>query len=371
MSRKTSSAGLPPAKATPSTGSSKISSKNETSPPIEIRSYIILDLETTGLPSTHYGETKITELSLLAVMKSHFSDTDPFKIPRVQNKLTVCFHPRRHIDTGAERVTGLNNEMLEEQGSFDERFCDILTNFINRAPPPVCLLAHNGNRFDFPLLQAHTKILHKPLPEGLLCADTLLAFRELKVVEKDLPWKIPEKVTHPYTPPTPDPNDVIFAPRGSTTSANEDLWPKMTREEEASLSSSDIIKIIEEIEKSNAATRRELGEKTLNQFYGGTPKRSLPVPLPPVAKRHSVPGPETMTPNVAARRQLVFAPKGDRPKYNLDAVYRHLFNQPVPRAHSAEGDTEALMKIIAVLGSPFHEWVEKNCRRLSSILKMW
>ncbi|CAB0000781.1 unnamed protein product [Nesidiocoris tenuis] len=50
-----------------------------------------------------------------------------------------------------------------------------------------------------------------------------------------------------------------------------------------------------------------------------------------------VPGPETMTPNVAARRQLVFAPKGDRPKYNLDAVYRHLFNQPVPRAHSAEG----------------------------------
>ena len=28
-------------------------------------------------------------------------------------------------------------------------------------PQPVCLLAHNGYRFDFPLLQAHTKILGK------------------------------------------------------------------------------------------------------------------------------------------------------------------------------------------------------------------
>uniref|UniRef100_A0A0A9XWM0 Three prime repair exonuclease 1 n=1 Tax=Lygus hesperus TaxID=30085 RepID=A0A0A9XWM0_LYGHE len=335
-----------------------------------IRSYIILDLETTGLPSTNYGETKITELSLLAVLRRHFHDCDPFKLPRVQNKLTVCFHPKRFIDVGAERITGLNNELLEEQGTFDEDFCDLLTNFINRVPPPVCLLAHNGNRFDFPLLQAHTKLLRKPLPEGLLCADTLLAFRELRVVEKDQPWKIPNNVTHPFTPPTPDAREVVFAPRGSTASTKEDHWPQASQEEEMSLSSSDIIKVIEDIEKSNAAVKRDMQDKIVNQFYGCTPKKILPTPPPPV-KRHSVPGPETMTPNVAARRQLAFTPKADRPKYNLDAVYKHLFNHPIPRAHSAEGDTEALMKIIAVLGPPFHDWVEKNSRKLNTILKMW
>lgn len=71
-----------------------------------IQSYVILDLETTGLPSTNYGETKITEISLLGVMKKHFDDSTPFRIPRVVNKLTMCFHPERFISCQSENITG-------------------------------------------------------------------------------------------------------------------------------------------------------------------------------------------------------------------------------------------------------------------------
>lgn len=58
-------------------------------------------------------------------------------------------------------LTGLNNDLLAGQRRFDEKVCDILENFIMGEAQPVCLLAHNGYRFDFPLLQAHTKILGK------------------------------------------------------------------------------------------------------------------------------------------------------------------------------------------------------------------
>ena len=36
---------------------------------------------------------------------------------------------------------------------FCEEDVQVLIHFINRLPSPVCLIAHNGNKFDFPILQ--------------------------------------------------------------------------------------------------------------------------------------------------------------------------------------------------------------------------
>lgn len=44
---------------------------------------------------------------------------------------------------------------------------------------PICLLAHNGNRFDFPLLVAELRRIKQCFDEEILCADTYEMFRSL------------------------------------------------------------------------------------------------------------------------------------------------------------------------------------------------
>ena len=55
----------------------------------------------------------------------------------------------------------------------------MLSAFIQRQAAPVCLVAHNGYRFDFPLLKSELQRLGKSLPHGLLCADSLDAFKAI------------------------------------------------------------------------------------------------------------------------------------------------------------------------------------------------
>uniref|UniRef100_R4G2U5 Putative three prime repair exonuclease 1 n=1 Tax=Rhodnius prolixus TaxID=13249 RepID=R4G2U5_RHOPR len=327
-----------------------------------IQSYVILDLKQLGFLTTNYGELKITEISLLGVMKNHFDDSTPFRIPRVVNKLTMCFHPERFISCQSENITGLSNDLLEEQGTFDNNFCDILHNFVLRVPQPVCLLAHNGYRFDFPLIQAHTKILGRPLPEHILCADTWYAFKDLHIVEKEPPWHIPRGITHPFSPPPERVEDT-------------DLWGK---DFESELTSTALIKEVEKIERSvfedcNGLTTCE----ALSKIYLNTPKRrsaSLhPPPAPPRLKRHSVPQGKPSLPRLNTVRKELFHgnPTSKKPSYSLQAVYKHLFNRDIPLAHTAEGDTLAMLHCITALGTPFHEWVQANHRKLNSILKFW
>ncbi|KAK9499846.1 hypothetical protein O3M35_002807 [Rhynocoris fuscipes] len=324
-----------------------------------IQSYVIVDLETTGLPSTNYGETKITEISLLGVMKKHFDDSTPFRIPRVVNKLTMCFHPEKFISSQSENITGLNNDLLEEQGTFDNNFCDILHNFILRVPQPVCLLAHNGYRFDFPLIQAHTKILGRPLPENVLCADTLYAFKELHIVEKEPPWHIPKGVIHPFSPP---PESI------------EDLWGK---DVDCELTSTALIKEVEKIERSIYEECKGLtATEAMAKVYTSTPKRRTsavptPPPAPPRVKRHSLPLGRPSPPRLTTVRKELFQGNTEvkKPSYSLQSVYRHLFNRDIPFAHTAEGDSNAILHIVTALGTPFHDWVQSNHRKLNTILK--
>jgi len=56
-------------------------------------------------------------------------------------------------------ITGLDNFMLEEHKPFDQGLFSVLEGFLERLPPPVCLLAHNGLRFDFPILAREVSAL--------------------------------------------------------------------------------------------------------------------------------------------------------------------------------------------------------------------
>lgn len=117
------------------------------------RTLVFFDLESTGLPSKTIP-VKITELCFWAVERSHFQASKPKEIPRVTNRLNLCVNPAITIDPKASEITGLNNGDLEHQSPFNKETVNVILNFLQRLQKPVCLIAHNGDKFDFPLIKS-------------------------------------------------------------------------------------------------------------------------------------------------------------------------------------------------------------------------
>ena len=109
----------------------------------------------------------------------YYSEPPP-SMPRVVNKLNLCFNPGRDISPIAADISGLDNELLGDQSHFDSDSVNIMKSFLQRLPAPVCLIAHNGYRFDFPILREEISKATSPLwlaenfPD-ILCADSLWA----------------------------------------------------------------------------------------------------------------------------------------------------------------------------------------------------
>ena len=83
---------------------------------------------------------------------------------------------------------------------FDSALAKLLSGFVSRLDPPVCLVAHNGNRFDFGLLQVELQTIRHTLPSGLMCVDSLQMFRHLDLAEGELPTVAPPQGVDFCTP---------------------------------------------------------------------------------------------------------------------------------------------------------------------------
>lgn len=83
-------------------------------------------------------------------------------------------------------LLGLTNSSLQNQEPFDETTASTIINFLSHLQKPVCLLAHNGKLFDFPVLKAEFENLKIQLPPDLYIVDTLVGFR--KIGMPDLPF---------------------------------------------------------------------------------------------------------------------------------------------------------------------------------------
>lgn len=49
--------------------------------------------------------------------------------------------------------SGLDNYNLENEKSFSTETGELIKSFMNRLQAPICLVAHNGNKFDYPILR--------------------------------------------------------------------------------------------------------------------------------------------------------------------------------------------------------------------------
>ncbi|KAM3968987.1 three prime repair exonuclease 2 [Aphomia sociella] len=142
-----------------------------------IESYVFFDLETTGLPKEERNRTKITDLCFVVVSRRDMEITQYGDIPPVC-KLCLLFNPAKEIDPAATRITGLTREYLKNCCTFSQKV-DTIISFLNDLKKPACLIAHNGNSFDFKILLMEFENVMKSLPEDLLCVDTLIGFRKL------------------------------------------------------------------------------------------------------------------------------------------------------------------------------------------------
>lgn len=144
-----------------------------------VKTLVFFDLETTGLPGAHQP-VSITELAMVAVNRAHFLKQDKPDF-RVTNKLTLCLKPQNYMHPMAIKKSGLDPVLLENQCLFRDALPAIRA-FLAALPPPICLLAHNGDRFDFPILVGELKSAgsgEDPVSAlgvtGLTCCDTLKA----------------------------------------------------------------------------------------------------------------------------------------------------------------------------------------------------
>ncbi|KAM7134259.1 LOW QUALITY PROTEIN: three prime repair exonuclease 2-like [Macrochelys suwanniensis] len=142
----------------------------------------VFDLETTGLPP---DRPRITELCLFALHRRSLLQRPPQdgtapRLPRVLDQLTLCIDPQQPFTPAAARLTGLSQQGLAENGKrgLDQAVAQTLGGFLARRPP-LCLVAHNGFRYDFPLLRTELARVGAELPPATGCLDTLQAMREL------------------------------------------------------------------------------------------------------------------------------------------------------------------------------------------------
>ena len=174
----------------------------------DIRTLVYFDLEATGLKSS--GRPRICELSLLAVnfqdvsdfnmalitsLENRRSESDLLQVrnllPRILNKLTLCVFPMATIVPLVSDLTGLDNYNLTGQSKFNKNTGNLVNSFLNLLPSPVCLVAHNGNAYDFPLLKAEMEKSGTMFNSEILCVDSYIGIKEIygqrtEVIKKEI-----------------------------------------------------------------------------------------------------------------------------------------------------------------------------------------
>ena len=122
--------------------------KSENKNTFENTTFIVCDVETTGMSAVH---NRITEIALLKIKDEEIVDT-----------YTTLINPGQHIPYGITQLTGISNEDVFDKPSFSE-ISDKVLKFINdNNAAEIIFTGHNVN-FDFSFLSESFKRLDKPV----------------------------------------------------------------------------------------------------------------------------------------------------------------------------------------------------------------
>ena len=326
----------------------------------EVKTLVYFDVEATGLKSA--GRPRISELSLLAVnIKDVLKMSEAIKdniqnrtiessllqlrqlSPRIVNKLTLCIYPMATIVPLVSDITGLDNYNLTGQSKFNKSTGDLINSFLSLLPPPVCLVAHNGNAYDFPLLKAELEKAGTQLKSDVLCIDSYVGVREIFKKERD----IIEEETDTAT-------DVKLTEENNVVKMELDAI-------------SDLINTgVFEIEMEEGICTEVPSSKAENEETPKSARYKLDKCLPP-KKRKQFSGSEI----VKSRKALHFENPEEPTSFSLINLHRHLLGCSPEQSHGAEADCLSLMRTTAALGDKWTDWVKENSLKFETCKKMW
>lgn len=354
---------------------------------------MFLDLESTGLPDTMPRQkVNVIELSLIAVARKHLQT--PL---RCMHKLTFCVQPRNAVTCQAAEITGLDNWELDLCPSFRE-VAHTIEKFLYTLQPPICLVAHNGDKFDFPLLRA--ELMHASPGIDLtafFCCDSLPAFREIlgnaadcqEVTELTALHKLGQDFWEAFdasmsdeedqlSRPVPRPVDSTPQRRQSEFQGNSCAPPPPKKMRPESGMTGNNLQL-----KHRQAARRlfasDVGPGTASvsgspsaQYLNGTKangNNGVPHILSENGSVSASSRSVTVPPSFIGGSKSVNGKRNIR--FKLGSVYERVVGTEMPVAHEAEADCRALAEICARLGRPFLEYVDAKHDMLNSVAPMW
>lgn len=226
-------------------------------------------------------------------------------------------------------IPGLSNYILERESKLNENAGELIKRFLEHLPPPVCLVAHNGWPFDFPIIKQALEKVNISLPASTLCVDSLRAFMAIDDKRNDKPAVIQESTL---------PTELVSAADNSTELVD---------------------------------TPKEINWQAVNE---STPKREILNREDAKLKRQrmdadgtDVPAIKRSSNDIKARRQLFtglnssttkrYPPRG---LYSLSNLYNRIFERPAVNAHEAEADVVMLTKLIQYYGVDFLAFAEEQ-----------
>ena len=240
-------------------------------------------------------------------------------------------------------ITGFDNYNLMGQSKFSKCTVDLLNSFLSLLPAPVCLVAHNGNDYDFPLLKAELDKIGMQLKSDILCIDSYVGIREMFKKEKDIVNSGNKTVTE-------------------VKLTNENNIAKMELD-----AVSDLISKGEfEIDMEEGTHTEVKFSKSENEETPKSSKYKSNICLPPKKRKHFS-GFEI----VKSRKALKFEIPGEPVSFSLINLHKHLLGCSPEESHGAEADCLSLMRTTAALGQKWIDWVKENCLKFETCKKMW
>ena len=254
-------------------------------------------------------------------------------------------------------LTGLSNDLLANQSTFQASSGRMIQQFLDTLPKPLCLIAHNGSRFDFPLLQAElhragVKLEIDGSESNVFILDSLKA---LKTILTELPepkeenWEEILKLENNFEDDLMD-----FT---TTNESNEVKKPRLQDEDELHL----------------LATTPEKNASHAAQFLAPPPTehtstRRRTSELLSLDRRKN---------GAKIKKKLDFQAESEpevlsRPKsFSLPKLHQHLFGLEPRNSHGAEVDVKALIRVCACKAEKFVQYAQTNFESLANVSKMW
>ena len=335
----------------------------------EIKTIVYFDLEATGLKSS--GKPRISELSFVAVNfqdildfhlkieeckeKARQMNSDKIEklLPRVLNKLTLCVYPMATIVPQVSSITGLDNYNLSDQARFDKNTADMLNSFLNRLPSPVCLIAHNGDLYDFPLLKAEMENIGTALSSEIMCADSYTGIKDI-FKKRDEIIQIQD-------------SEILEAKQIKERQIIEEEMEAVATLMKAGEFETDMEYFHSRTSIDTSQRKRSMDCTSSTECLQHTNERT------PVVCKTSVPknvNPKKMKFDIA-RKKLTFSMSNTPKSYSLINLHEHFLGYLPAQSHGAEADCFTLLIITSVLGKEWLKWLQDNCKLFNDCKAMW